>query len=188
MARQPNHHHHHHHVSSTTTSSAAPKGLFDLSQLAADGYVGFGGSYVLPPASHNVRSATQLLPPAAITPLRLTGREDYTRVQLQRERVGDFYTGPIVGDRIPGFKTSAGMFIRCLFDFFACFDFLASLLQSNHNQSIPQWICYMQFAKTQADRVRPNKQLSSPRFEQISVSTPLPHRAQCRHHRACEDQ
>ena len=120
MARQPNHHHHHHHVSSNTPSSATTKGLFDLSQLVADGYVGYGGSYVVPStssASHlntrNVRSTTQqqhhLLPPAAITTLRLTGREDYTRVQLQKQRVGErYYSASIVGDRIPGFKTSAG--------------------------------------------------------------------------------
>lgn len=42
---------------------------------------------------------TQLLPPAAITPLRLTGKEDYTRLQLQKQRVGEIYTGPIVGGR-----------------------------------------------------------------------------------------
>jgi hypothetical protein len=112
MARQPNHHYHHHHVSSTTPSSATPKGLFDLSQLVADGYLGYGGSYVLPSASHNhnnVRSTAQLLPPAAITTLRLTGREDFTRVQLQKQRVGEQqYSATIVGDRIPGFKTSAG--------------------------------------------------------------------------------
>jgi len=121
MARQPNHHHHHHHVSSKPPSSATPKGLFDLSQLVADGYVGYGGSYVVPSASHfnnqnrNVRSTAQqqqlLLPPAAITTLRLTGREDYTRVQLQKQRVGEqqhHYSASIVGDRIPGFKTSAG--------------------------------------------------------------------------------
>lgn len=120
MARQPNHHHHHHHVSSNTPSSATPKGLFDLSQLVADGYVGYGGSYIVPSsaASHlnqnrNVRSTTQqqhhLLPPTAITTLRLTGREDYTRVQLQKQRVGEhYYSASIVGDRIPGFKTSAG--------------------------------------------------------------------------------
>lgn len=109
MARQPNHHHHHHHVSASTSSSAAPKGLFDLSQLVADGYVGYGGSYVVPSASHynNGRSTTRLLPPT-ITPLRLTAREDYTRVQLQKERVGEHYSAQIVGDRIPGFKTSAG--------------------------------------------------------------------------------
>jgi len=114
MARQPNHHHHHHHVSSKTPSSATPKGLFDLSQLVADGYVGYGGSIVLPSASHNnnnVRSTAQLLPPAAITTLRLTGREDFTRVQLQKQRVGEQqYSANIVGDRIPGFKTSAGKF------------------------------------------------------------------------------
>jgi hypothetical protein len=123
MARQPNHHHHHHHVSSKPPSSATPKGLFDLSQLVADGYVGYGGSYVVPSASHlnqnrNVRSTAQqqqqqlLLPStsAAITTLRLTGREDYTRVQLQKQRVGEqqHYSASIVGDRIPGFKTSAG--------------------------------------------------------------------------------
>ncbi|GAB7330958.1 hypothetical protein MBLNU13_g02470t1 [Cladosporium sp. NU13] len=88
-----------------TPSSATPKGLFDLSQLVADGYVGYGGS---------VRSTTtqQLLPPAAITTLRLTGREDYTRVQLQKQRVGEHhhYSASIVGDRIPGFKTSAAFF------------------------------------------------------------------------------
>jgi len=131
MARQPNHHHHHHHVSSTSTSSATPARLFDL----PNAYVGYGsggannngasssyGSYLLPFASsgsHHVRpttttttTTTQLLPlplpPAAITPLRLTGREDSTRVRLQRQRVGEQYRRAIVGDRIPGFKTSAG--------------------------------------------------------------------------------
>ena len=118
MARQPNHHHHHHHVASNTPSSATTKGLFDLSQLVADGYVGYGGSYVVPSTSHlnhrNVKSTAaqqHLLPPAAITTLRLTGREDFTRVQLQKQRVGEHhhhYSASIVGDRIPGFKTSAG--------------------------------------------------------------------------------
>ena len=117
MARQPNHHHHHHHVSSKAPSSATTKGLFDLSQLVADGYVGYGGSYVVPSASHqnnnNVRSTAQLLPSAAaITTLRLTAREDFTRVQLQKQRVGEQqYSASIVGDRIPGFKTSAGEFL-----------------------------------------------------------------------------
>ena len=126
MARQPNHHHHHHHVSSTSTSSATPARLFDL----PNPYVGYGGggngasssygSYLLPFASSSsshVRPTTTttqllslpLLPTAAITPLRLTGREDSTRVRLQRQRVGEQYNRRnIVGDRIPGFKTSAG--------------------------------------------------------------------------------
>jgi hypothetical protein len=127
MARQPNHHHHHHHVSSNTPSSATPKGLFDLSQLVADGYVGYGGSYIVPSsaASHlnnrNVRSTStaQLLPPPAITTLRLTGREDFTRVQLQKQRVGEqhHYSASVVGDRIPGFKTSAGK-LSCLDSFY----------------------------------------------------------------------
>jgi hypothetical protein len=124
MARQPNHHHHHHHVSQSTPSSATPKGLFDLTQLVADGFVGYGASYVLPSAaSHsnnnrNVRSfAAQLLTPAAITTLRLTGREDFIRVQLQKQRVGEQY---IVGDRIPGFKTSAGKSIEKSMDKLIC--------------------------------------------------------------------
>ena len=118
MARQPNHHHHHHHVSSTATSSATPARLFDL----PNAYVGYGasssyGSYLLPFASssssHVRPTTTQLLPlplpPSNITPLRLTGREDSTRVRLQRQRVGEQYRrSNIVGDRIPGFKTSAG--------------------------------------------------------------------------------
>ena len=118
MARQPNHHHHHHHVSSTATSSATPARLFDL----PNAYVGYGasssyGSYLLPFASssssHVRPTTTQLLPlplpPSAITPLRLTGTEDSTRVRLQRQRVGEQYRrSNIVGDRIPGFKTSAG--------------------------------------------------------------------------------
>jgi hypothetical protein len=127
MARQPNHHHHHHHVSSTATSSATPARLFDLPNL----HVGYGGgngasssygSYLLPFASSSsshVRPTTTttttqllslpLLPTAAITPLRLTGREDSTRVRLQRQRVGEKYNRRnVVGHRIPGFKTSAG--------------------------------------------------------------------------------
>jgi hypothetical protein len=134
MARQPNHHHHHHHVSSTSTSSATPARLFDL----PNAYVGYGsgangassssyGSYLLPFASssssHVRPTTTQLLPlplppKAAITPLRLTGREDSTRVRLQRQRVGEqqYNRRNVVGDRIPGFKTSAG---ECFFLFFS---------------------------------------------------------------------
>lgn len=132
MARQPNHHHHHHHVSSASTSSATPARLFDLS---SNGYVGYAsngnngasssyGSYLLPFASssNHVRPTTShqllplpsLLPTAAITPLRLTGRQDTTRVRLQRQRVGEQYRRAVVGDRIPGFKTSAG---ECSFIF-----------------------------------------------------------------------
>jgi hypothetical protein len=134
MARQPNHHHHHHHVSSTKTSSATPTRLFDLpnayvgyaggSSGGANGASSSYGSYLLPFASSSsssshVRPTTTtttaqllhslpLLPTAAITPLRLTGRQDSTRVKLQRQRVGEQYRRSIVGDRIPGFKTSAG--------------------------------------------------------------------------------
>lgn len=63
-------------------------------------------------SSSSATSTTQLLlPAAAITPLRLTGREDATRARLQKQRVGELHRGHIVvGDRIPGFKTSAGMF------------------------------------------------------------------------------
>jgi hypothetical protein len=146
MARQPNHHHHHHHVSSTTTSSATPARLFDL----PNGYVGYGsgghgasssyGSYLLPFASssssHVRPTTTQLLPlplpPAAITPLRLTGREDSTRVRLQKQRVGHQYRRSIVGDRIPGFKTSAGE------SFFPLFFSLQSFFSGNCNCYIDQ--------------------------------------------------
>ena len=146
MARQPNHHHHHHHVSSNTPSSATPKGLFDLSQLVADGYVGYGGSYIVPASSsanhlnnRNVRSTTsqQLLPPPAITTLRLTGREDFTRVQLQKQRVGEqhHYSASIVGDRIPGFKTSAGKFcLSCLDSFFILICGIGECLSMQFNQ------------------------------------------------------
>ncbi|KAM0715976.1 hypothetical protein Q7P37_008490 [Cladosporium fusiforme] len=121
MARaQSNHHHHHHHVSSSTTSS---RSLFEISQIVPNGYLGYagsgGGSSYAPPtiASHHVKSSstaaatTQLLPPPAITPLRLTGREDATRARLQKQRIGEQHRGQIiVGNRIPGFKTSAAFF------------------------------------------------------------------------------
>lgn len=136
MARsQPNHHHHHHHVSSSssTSTTTASRSLFEISQIAANGYLGYAGGgggggpfYASTPstANHHVKSSsnsafatTQLLPPAAITPLRLTGREDATRVRLQRQRTGELHRGHIVvGDRIPGFKTSAGtLFNICFF-------------------------------------------------------------------------
>lgn len=44
-----------------------------------------------------------------IPPLRLTPRDDSTRVQLQRQRLKEQHATAIVSKTIPGFKTSAGM-------------------------------------------------------------------------------
>jgi hypothetical protein len=52
-------------------------------------------------------SATKALRPD-ISPLRLTPREETTRVQLQRQRLKEQHRGAIVSKTIPGFKTSAG--------------------------------------------------------------------------------
>lgn len=117
---QPNHHHHHHHVSPSAASSAlTARSLFDLARLHPDPYVSNGGlagglSYATT-ASHakstsTSTATTQLLPPPAVPHLRLTAREDSTRVKLQKQRLGELHRRHISGDRIPGFKTSAGTF------------------------------------------------------------------------------
>lgn len=114
---QPNHHHHHHHVSPSAASSAlTARSLFDLARLHPDPYVNNGGlaaglSYATT-ASHvkstsTSTATTQLLPPPAVPHLRLTAREDSTRVKLQKQRLGELHRRHISGDRIPGFKTSA---------------------------------------------------------------------------------
>ena len=46
---------------------------------------------------------------AAQPPLHLTSREDTTRVQLQKQRLHEQHHAIVVRQRIPGFKTSAGM-------------------------------------------------------------------------------
>ena len=227
MARQPNHHHHHHHVSSTSSSSATPARLFDL----PNAYVGYGsgatvhgasssyGSYLLPFASsssQHVRPTTTTthllpLPPAAITPLRLTGREDSTRVRLQRQRVGEQYRRAIVGDRIPGFKTSAG---ECSFLSFLPFLLLATAMSIDScfdrpidDVSIKPWIkrqcsrsklqsarhSYQQSttilsSHNQANHPPFHPQPFSPPFEPTSASPPLRPRAQCPPHPACAAQ
>lgn len=121
MARsQPNHHHHHHHVSTSSASSSTTttaKGLFDFPSAGFEvgygyGYGGGGGSYVS--ASNHVKSSSRLLPPSAITPLRLAGRDKVTRVKLQKQRELHPVATHLVGDRIPGFRTSAGMFYSSL--------------------------------------------------------------------------
>lgn len=48
-------------------------------------------------------------PPAVIEPLRLTPRDETTRVQLQRQRLKEQHATAIVSKTIPGYKTSAGM-------------------------------------------------------------------------------
>jgi hypothetical protein len=231
MARQPNHHHHHHHVSSTNTSSATPARLFDL----PNGYVGFGsgaagggngasssyGSYLLPFASssssHVRPTTTQLLPlplppSAAITSLRLTGREDSTRVRLQRQRVGEQYKRSIVGNRIPGFKTSAGeSFFPLLFSFQSFFsgncnrnvdrvdwplidqtDVQASnaIDHCSHPPTQPRFTtqpqCTTNTTKNhnQANQTPSHQQPSSPPSEQTSASPPPHPQAQCQLHPA----
>jgi hypothetical protein len=68
----------------------------------------------------------------------LTGREDFTRVQLQKQRVGEHhhhYSASIVGDRIPGFKTSAGKFcLSCLDPFFILIGGFGECLSMQFNQ------------------------------------------------------
>jgi hypothetical protein len=49
---------------------------------------------------------------AAIPPLHLTSREESTRVQLQKQRLSEQHHAVVVSQKIPGFKTSAGM---CLY-------------------------------------------------------------------------
>ncbi|KAK5121821.1 hypothetical protein LTR85_004696 [Meristemomyces frigidus] len=51
----------------------------------------------------------QQLPPA-IPPLRLTPRDDSTRIQLQRQVLKEQHASAIVSKTIPGFKTSAAFF------------------------------------------------------------------------------
>lgn len=52
-------------------------------------------------------SHSQQFPPA-ISPLRLTPRDDSTRVQLQKQVLKEQHATAIVSKTIPGFKTSAG--------------------------------------------------------------------------------
>jgi len=59
--------------------------------------------------SHGYPSTRAL---SAVPALRLTGRDDSTRVQLQRQRLRDQHATAIVSKNIPGFKTSAGMSMR----------------------------------------------------------------------------
>ena len=46
---------------------------------------------------------------SAVAPLHLTSREESTRVQLQKQRLREQHHAVVVSQRIPGFKTSAGM-------------------------------------------------------------------------------
>ncbi|TKA76874.1 hypothetical protein B0A55_03196 [Friedmanniomyces simplex] len=81
-------------------------------QLANGGF-GYG-----PPYSSSKHHQQQHQPPQEVSVgvpslLRLTPREDSTRVQLQRQRLRDQHAGgggSVVSKNIPGFKTSAGRF------------------------------------------------------------------------------
>jgi hypothetical protein len=53
-----------------------------------------------PPSSRHVSS---------VPPLHLSSREDSTRVQLQKQRLSEQQHAIVVSQKIPGFKTSAGM-------------------------------------------------------------------------------
>lgn len=55
-----------------------------------------------PPSSRHVSS---------VPPLHLSSREDSTRVQLQKQRLSEQHHAIVVSQKIPGFKTSAGMCI-----------------------------------------------------------------------------
>lgn len=47
---------------------------------------------------------------SSIAPLQLsTTREESTRVQLQRQRLSEQHHAIVVSQKVPGFKTSAGM-------------------------------------------------------------------------------
>lgn len=46
---------------------------------------------------------------SSIPPLHLISREESTRVQLQKQRLSEQHHAVIVSQKIPGFKTSAGM-------------------------------------------------------------------------------
>ncbi|KAK5112604.1 hypothetical protein LTR62_003918 [Meristemomyces frigidus] len=59
-----------------------------------------------PPAQQHQQSVNG----SAISPLRLTPRDDSTRVQLQRQRLKDQTASVIVSKTIPGLKTSAAFF------------------------------------------------------------------------------
>ncbi|TKA47355.1 hypothetical protein B0A55_13574, partial [Friedmanniomyces simplex] len=81
-------------------------------QLANGGF-GYG-----PPYSSSKHHQQQHQPPQEVSVgvpslLRLTPREDSTRVQLQRQRLRDQHAGgggSVVSKNIPGFKTSAAFF------------------------------------------------------------------------------
>ncbi len=45
----------------------------------------------------------------AVPPLYLNPREESTRVQLQKQRLEEQHHAMVVSQKIPGFKTSAGM-------------------------------------------------------------------------------
>ena len=46
---------------------------------------------------------------STVAPLFLTSREESTRVQLQKQRLTEQHHAVVVSQKIPGFKTSAGM-------------------------------------------------------------------------------
>lgn len=98
-------------TTTTTTHSLLrtdPAHFLDVG-LANAKFGGFGsGSSTSLRQNGGSSTATQLLPPPAISSLRLTTPDEATRARLQQQRVREHRR--VVSDKIPGLKTSAGMF------------------------------------------------------------------------------
>lgn len=126
----------------------------------------------LHPKSHflDIPLANGFAPPssrhhfAAPPPLHLTSnsREDTTRVQLQKQRLHEQHHAIVVSQKIPGFKTSAGM----------------SEVSSNkekQDRMISSHETRKKFGSNSYSLEQPSSLHSVP----ISVSTPLLHQAHC---------
>ena len=81
----------------------------------------------IPLANGHGRSHSRNLSAAAAAPeaLHLTtspssSREESTRVRLQKQRLREQHHAVVIGHRIPGYKTSAGMFWRFFIFHFRC--------------------------------------------------------------------
>jgi hypothetical protein len=90
------------------SSSRASKASF-LDVELANGLVEEGSFFSSFLVSQHISSTTTqvLQPTSTIAPLRLVSREESTRVQLQKQRIKEQHRVQLVGNKIPGFKTSA---------------------------------------------------------------------------------
>ena len=103
-----NGHHHHHHTSSSSTSTATST-ITTTTTTSAPIYSSYFAGAIKPQIPH-----LRLSPP----------REEPTRVQLQKQRLSEQqHAKQLVSTTIPGYKTSAGMYLhaRVAFSLFPSF-------------------------------------------------------------------